>query len=484
MADPAPATLQQGPSIDAILGASNKNISTLLGRESAQAKDETQQLQGIDQREATDEGAIDRQMAGVKVPTLPNDATKPFSPPPQTDPKAVWASTAMLMAGLGSLFTRQPLTTAMNAAAGVIKAYRDGDTAAAQSAFTQWKTAQDAALKIANFEQDTYRNLIDQLRDMRDATGKDAEAKRRDIMAQFNAQGIALQDQVAAQEKSADEAIRVFDARQGWAKTLALNGSKIEEQSAYHQAVDALKKDPKFIELAKKNPIAAYREIMALEPQSMKPATPDQQAVLEDRIVQQIKTDPIYKNWAATAISSQEIQRTLAGLQDGSISETVAADQFTRSFNGANAIRGFQQKMLTDHASLYQQAQIFAKKFQNGGFLSNDQLAVMAQAAQLSANFLNNQMAATVMAAQSRAIQQGLDPLAVVPDDFKGYVAENLGAFPPGSFGVEASAAPAAGGQDSGIDPQAVDMLKKDPSLAPQFDEHFGPGAAERILGQ
>ena len=54
----------------------------------------------------------------------------------------------------------------------MIKAYRQGDIEAAQSAFTQWKTAQDAALKIANFEQDTYRNLIDQLRDMRDATGK------------------------------------------------------------------------------------------------------------------------------------------------------------------------------------------------------------------------------------------------------------------------------------------------------------------------
>ena len=435
--------------MDAILAADNKQVVGVLGKEVALDKDAATRLQAIDDREAREEGAIDKQVAGIKVPTIPNEATKPFSPPPQTDPKAVWASTAMLMAGLGSLFTRQPLTTAMNAAAGVIKAYRDGDTAAAQSAFTQWKTAQDAALKIANFEQDTYRDLVDQLRDMRDAVGKQAEDARASVMAQVRALGAGYQDVVMATEKSADEVIRLAAARESWTKLLALNGSKIEEQNAYHQAVDALKQDPKFIELAKTNPIAAYKQIMALEPQSMKPATPDQQAVLEDHIVQQIKTDPIYKNWAATAISSQEIQRTLAGLKDGSISETVAADQFTRSFNGANAIRGFQQKMLTDHASLYQQAQIFAKKFHNGGFLSNDQLAVMAQAAQLSANFLNNQMAATVIAAQSRAMQQGLDPHAVVPDDFAGYVAENPGAFPPGQFGIApaADAAPAGGDQ-------------------------------------
>ncbi|HTO41185.1 MAG TPA: hypothetical protein VL026_09440 [Rhizomicrobium sp.] len=39
------------------------------------------------------------------------------------------------------------------------------------------------------------------------------------------------------------------------------------------------------------------------------------------------------------------------------------------------------------------------------------------------------------------------------------------------------------GGQQGGIDPAAIDMLKKNPALAPQFDEHFGPGSASRVLG-
>jgi hypothetical protein len=37
--------------------------------------------------------------------------------------------------------------------------------------------------------------------------------------------------------------------------------------------------------------------------------------------------------------------------------------------------------------------------------------------------------------------------------------------------------------QDAGPPPDAVAHLKSDPSLAPQFDEVFGPGAAARAMG-
>jgi hypothetical protein len=37
--------------------------------------------------------------------------------------------------------------------------------------------------------------------------------------------------------------------------------------------------------------------------------------------------------------------------------------------------------------------------------------------------------------------------------------------------------------QDAGPPPDAVAHLKSDPSLAPQFDEVFGPGAAARAIG-
>jgi hypothetical protein len=472
MADPSAAISgSQGPSIDAILGASNKNISTLLGRESAMAKDETAQLQGIDQREARDQAATDRQMAGVKVPTLPNDATKPFQPPPQTDPKAVWASTAMLMAGLGSLLTRQPLTTAMNAAAGVIKAYRDGDVAAAQSAFTQWKAAQDAALKIANFQQDTYRNLIDQLRDMRDATGRDAEAKRRDVMAQYNAQGVALQDQVAAQEKSADEAIRVFDARQGWAKTLQLNGGKIEEQNALQQSIVKLQQSPKFKDALRQDQLdGGHRSLdMIGQLQQSHQMNPDQQDHVAESIVKDIGKNPVYTGWAAARTGIEEMQQIQAHpelVRQGIISQAVIADKFTQAFNGGRAIRGFQMKMNTDHAGLMDRAQQAANLLRAGGQLSQAQVRDMVDAAKLSFEALDKEMGKVISNAQARGRAYGLDE-------------DRIDTLRPDDYDPNYVAAVEGGGDHPAPTPEARAYLKAHPETKAQFDEMYGPGSSD-----
>lgn len=52
---------------------------------------------------------------------------------------------------------------------------------------------------------------------------------------------------------------------------------------------------------------------------------------------------------------------------------------------------------------------------------------------------------------------------------------------PPGQSGAPTP----SGGPSGGVTPpqQAIDMLKADPSLAPQFDTTFGPGAARKVLG-
>tara|TARA_R110002126_G_scaffold153315_2_gene300500 strand:+ start:422 stop:2041 length:1620 start_codon:yes stop_codon:yes gene_type:complete len=55
---------------------------------------------------------------------------------------------------------------------------------------------------------------------------------------------------------------------------------------------------------------------------------------------------------------------------------------------------------------------------------------------------------------------------------------------PRGRRGAALPAAPAAAAPASAIPPAAISKLKADPSMAPQFDEIFGVGAAARVMGR
>lgn len=423
-------------------------------------------------------GALEGE-AGKLVP--PKLDVPPPPTPKTTDPHVVWGSLAMGLAALGSLMTRTPLTTAMNAAADVVTAYGKKDQAAANQAFDTWKIASDNAVKMADFQQKAYDEALSGIErrehmtiEERAQADREADAKLRGVMTAFGDQ-----TGLARLESGGWQAVQhLQDQRQEWTEKFKLQLPKLEEQNAFMKAVGQMQQDPRFAQLG---PVDQYRAIEAVK-NSVAPSMmmkPAQKLQDEEKIQRDLKTDPIYKAWAAAAISSQEIAETMNGLKDGSISETIAADQFTQTFNGGRAIRGFQQQMLTNHASLWDQANILAKKVQNGGFLSDQQLMVMAQAAQMSADFLNRQMDATVLAAQARAMKMGLDPHAVVPDDYAAFKAQHPDNNPHG-----VSVPSAAGGKMA--PPEAIAALKADhrPSAKKDFDAVFGSGAAEKALGE
>ena len=78
---------------------------------------------------------------------------KPIPPPkPQeTSMMEAWGSLAMVFAALGSLFTRTPMTTAMNAGAAALKAIKQGDVERAKVSYDQWNEANTQALDLAKY---------------------------------------------------------------------------------------------------------------------------------------------------------------------------------------------------------------------------------------------------------------------------------------------------------------------------------------------
>lgn len=83
--------------------------------------------------------------------------------PAKTDPLEAFSSAASLAAIFGSLFTRQPLTNALNNAAGVIEAYKARDKDAAASEFKLWEANLDNAETLFKFQNDAYDSAFKKL---------------------------------------------------------------------------------------------------------------------------------------------------------------------------------------------------------------------------------------------------------------------------------------------------------------------------------
>ncbi len=123
-------------------------------------------------------------------------------PPPtvkNTTPQEEWGSAAMMFAVIGGLFSRQHLTTALNAAAGVMNAFKKGDQEAANQAYQSWKVANDNALKMADYQQKTYKAILDNFTRREGLTIQEGSMEERAATAELLANAHSLRDPVAVQ---------------------------------------------------------------------------------------------------------------------------------------------------------------------------------------------------------------------------------------------------------------------------------------------
>lgn len=78
----------------------------------------------------------------------------------QRDPMQSFGSAAGFLATFGSLLTRRPLTSALNAGAAVMTAANQKDAAAFSSAFDKWKVETENAWKMTEWDMNQYKDLL------------------------------------------------------------------------------------------------------------------------------------------------------------------------------------------------------------------------------------------------------------------------------------------------------------------------------------
>ena len=166
----------------------------------------------------------------------PNALTPPqLKPPPvaeETSAIKEWGSAAMAVAALGGLFTRQPLTNSLNAAAGVLNAYKARDAEAAKTAYDTWKVANDNAIEAAKWTVDVYKTALDQIKTDRDG-GK----------AELLAVAGALKDETVPymlQHYGVDATVKLISNMESNAAKMEAAAPKIDIMHEQHQNAHAV----------------------------------------------------------------------------------------------------------------------------------------------------------------------------------------------------------------------------------------------------
>jgi hypothetical protein len=191
--------------------------------------------------------ALNEEMANIKPPEKPKQEKLPDAPDTKMqDPIKAMGSVGSLIAILGSLKTRAPMTSALNAAAASMKAYHQGDMEAAQLEREKWKDNFEKALKSNQEEMQQYTAALQE--SQFDITR--AQSKLRTIAAQqqnnsmlaaiengdYQAQEKILSGGIAAGEKGATLYTQWQEKNAQIAATAQAHADSLADRKAARQA--------------------------------------------------------------------------------------------------------------------------------------------------------------------------------------------------------------------------------------------------------
>jgi hypothetical protein len=124
--------------------------------------------------------------APIKPPAAPTLQSMPAAPRQQyDDPMKAFGSPAVILATLGSLFTRHPLKVAFDSAAAAIDGYHKGDKEKAELEQKNWQEATEAAINQNKTELEKYQ-----------AAWKETEHNVNERFAKMHAIAAGVKDEV------------------------------------------------------------------------------------------------------------------------------------------------------------------------------------------------------------------------------------------------------------------------------------------------
>jgi hypothetical protein len=379
---------------------------------------------------------------------------------------------AMLISGLGSLLTRQHATAALNAGAKVLEAYHNGDQEAANAAFASWKVRNQNMLAQYTAERDTYLDIMKDIDRREDETVKDYERRIKGVEGEMRAAISQYRDTVMEYtfDQHGLQASRTF-AEQGKkaADTATMNAARLDAAQAYRvERAELLKSS------AYKAANRAKMEFDLTTKYSNKGIwTEAQKAAAIERRNKNLATSVLGRNYFAAKQNIETIRGLMTTYPDGipgPVAQAALQDAYTRLINGGMAIRGFQAKMNTEHAGLWDKALIAAAQLGRGGNISPRMAKDMYDIAEQIMQERARDFGQAIDEAKKHAGQQGLEADDIHPD----------------GWNPDDAPAPVAPGKwrpGLPIPPEAIANLKKHPETRHHFDQVFGHGEADRVLG-
>ena len=178
-----------------------------------------------------------------KVPVLPTVENGMLKEPPkndsESDPMRGYVSTIGVLGAVASMFSRVPLTHAMNAAAGVLNGMNKASAEEFKQKYETWKAQNDNALAYVDYEQKVYENILKNDR----LSIEDKQSQLTGWVAAFKddqmAEHMKNQDMDAAERLSMDRGKVASEAAKNSAEVAKLG----EQKTAYDAAKTGLDAD-------------------------------------------------------------------------------------------------------------------------------------------------------------------------------------------------------------------------------------------------